>query len=82
MRYDRSIAIAKGHETLLEFILSGTYSCPKLAEKLSVSLPTMSRDIVFLRRQEYRIESIRWRTGWAYEFRSTPESQRTSPSEL
>ena len=81
MRYDRSIAIAKRHETLLELIRSGTYSCPKLAEELSVSLPTVSRDIVFLRRQGYRIRSVRLRTGWAYQLRSTPDSQQPSPTE-
>lgn len=79
MRYDRSIAILKRHEALLELIRSGTYSCPRLAEELAVSLPTVSRDIVFLRRQGYGIESVRDRTGWAYELTRTPESQRRSP---
>ena len=48
MRYDRSIAIGTRHEALLELIHSGSYSCPKLAEELAVSLPTVSRDIVIL----------------------------------
>ena len=81
MRYDRSIAIANRHETLLELIRSGTYSCPKLAEELAVSLPTVSRDIVFLRHQGYGIESVRRRTGWAYELTGTPDWQRRSPGE-
>ena len=59
MRYDRSIVTVKRHDALLELIRSGTYSCPKLAEELAVSLPTVSRDIVFLRRQGYGIESVR-----------------------
>ena len=81
MRYDRSMAIVKRHEALLELIRSGTYSCPQLAEALAVSLPTVSRDIVFLRRQGYGIESVRRRTGWAYELTGTPDSERRSPSE-
>ena len=79
-RRNRSMAIVKRHEALLELIRSGTYSCPKLAEELAVSLPTVSRDIVFLRRQGYGIESVRRRTGWAYELTCTPDSQRRSPS--
>ena len=81
MRYDRSMAIVKRHEALLELIRSGTYSCPKLAEALAVSLPTVSRDIVFLRRQGYGIESVRQRTGWAYRLTGTPDCQRRSPGE-
>ena len=81
MRYDRLVAIANRHEALLELIRSGTFSCPKLAEELAVSLPTVSRDIVFLRHQGYGIESIRGRTSWGYELTGTPDSQRRSPGE-
>ena len=81
MRYDRSIAIAKCHEVLLDLIRSGSYSCSELAEELAVSLPRISRDIVFLRRQGYRIESVKRRTGWAYQLTRTLDSQRRSPSE-
>ena len=81
MRYDRSMAIVKRHEALLELIRSGTYSCPGLAEALAVSLPTVSRDIVFLRRQGYGIESVRRRTGWAYRLTRTPDCQRRSLGE-
>ena len=79
MRYERSFAIATRHKALLGLIHPGTYSCPKLAEEFAVSLPTVSHDIVFLRRQGYGIESVRRRTGWAYELTGTPDSQRRSP---
>ena len=79
MRYDRSIAIAKRHEALLDPIRSGICSRPKLAEQLAVSLPTVVRDIVFLRRQGYGIESVRRRTGWVCELTGTPGSQRRCP---
>ena len=77
LRYDRSIAITKRHDALLELIRSGTYSCPKLAEELAVSLPTVSRDIVFLRRQGYGIQSVRRPAGWAYQLTRTPSSQHS-----
>ena len=81
MRYDRSIAIATRHEALFGLIRPGTYSCPKPAEEFAVSLPTVSRDIVFLRHQGCGIESVRRRTGWAYELTGTLDSQRCSPGE-
>ncbi len=77
MRYARSMAIAKRHDALLELIRSGTYSCPKLAAELAVSLPTVSRDIVFLRRQGYGIHSVRRPGGWAYQLTGTPNSQHS-----
>ena len=76
MRYDRSIAIAKRHEALLELIRAGKYSCPELAEELAVSMPTVSRDIVFLRNQGYGIESVKRSSGWAYKLTNTPDSQQ------
>lgn len=81
MRYDRSRAITRRHEALSELIRIGTYSCPQLAKELAVSLPTVSRDIVFLRRQGYGIVSVRRLTGGAYELKGTPEVQRHSPKE-
>lgn len=75
MRYDRTIAIAKRHEALLALIRTGSYSCPKLAEELAVSSPTVFRDILFLRCQGYAIESVRRDAGWAYELKDTADSR-------
>ena len=78
MRYARSIAIAERHAALLVLIRTGSYSYPKLADELAVSLPTVSRDIVFLRLQGCGIVSVRRRAGWAYELTGTPDSRRRS----
>lgn len=67
MRYERSFAIAERHKNLLSLIESGSYSSPSLAEKLGVSEQTVYRDILFLRRQGYPIESVRLSKGWAYQ---------------
>ena len=73
MRYDRAIAISKRHEELLALVRSGSYSSPALAKKLGVSEPTVYRDISFLRRQGYSIESARLSAHWAY--RLPPEKK-------
>ncbi len=67
MRYDRAIAISKRHEAILALVRSGSYSSPALAKKLGVSKPTVYRDILFLKRQGYRIESVRLSAKWAYQ---------------
>ena len=76
MRYERTMAIAKRHEALLALIGHGSFSCPDIAKELGVSLPTISRDIVFLRRQGYGIKSVRGSNCWAYELTGTPESRQ------
>lgn len=70
MRYDRSLAISKRHEELLELVKSGIYSSDTLAEKLGVSTPTIYRDIVFLKQQGYPIVSVKLSSKWAYQFAS------------
>ena len=67
MRYDRSVAIAKRHEALLLLIRTGSYSSSELAQRLTVSEPTIYRDILFLKRQGYRIEAVRLPARWAYQ---------------
>ena len=76
MRYDRAIAISKRHEELLALVELGSYSSPALAKKLGVSEPTVYRDILFLKRQGYRIESVRLSTNWAYQL--PPEKKSKS----
>ena len=76
MRYERTIAITRRHEALLGLIARGRYSCPQLAKELGVSLPTVSRDLVFLRDQGYAIKAVRRGSGWAYELTGPPEPRR------
>jgi DNA-binding CsgD family transcriptional regulator len=43
MLYKRSLEIAQRLEAVLRLIRSGRYSTPKLAERVGVSIPTVSR---------------------------------------
>ena len=74
MRYDRAIAISKRHEELLALVKSGSYSSPSIAKKLSVSEQTVYRDILFLKRQGYPIESVKLSSSWAYQLLSENKS--------
>jgi DeoR/GlpR family transcriptional regulator of sugar metabolism len=78
MRYDRTLAIAKRHESLLALVGQGTYSSSLLAEKLNVSEQTVYRDILCLKRQGHGIRSVRLSKGWAYQLASNggPSKQR------
>lgn len=78
LRYERTIAIAKRHQAILSLIRRGRFSSPQLAAELGVSLPTVSRDIVFLRRQGYGIKSVRRSSGWTYELTQTPPPHKRS----
>ena len=66
MRYDRAFAISKRHEELLALVKSGAYSSEALAGQLGVSAPTIYRDIFFLKRQGYLVESVRLSSRWVY----------------
>ncbi len=70
MRYDRSLAISKRHKELLELVKSGIYSSDTLAHKLGVSIPTIYRDIVFLKQQGYHIIAVKLSSKWAYQLAS------------
>lgn len=73
MRYERSLAIASRHNTLIGLIRSGEFSSPDLAKKLKVSEQTIYRDIESLKERGYRIRSIRLSKAWAYELLREPE---------
>lgn len=51
MLYQRSLEIERRLDTTLDLIRSGEYSTPMLAEKLGVSVPTVSRHVIVLRGQ-------------------------------
>jgi DeoR/GlpR family transcriptional regulator of sugar metabolism len=67
MRYNQTLAISERHTALLRLVGQGSFSSPALAKKLGVSQPTIHRDILFLRSQGHRIESVRRASGWAYQ---------------
>jgi biotin operon repressor len=74
MLYEKAFAIERRLAELLRLIFSGKHSARTLAEKLGVSIPTVSRDITALRQRGYQIRSVRLPHHWAYELISTPET--------
>ena len=57
MQYQRSLDIEQRLQAVLRLIRSGGYSAPMLAEQLSVSIPTVSRDVTALRDRGHEIRS-------------------------
>lgn len=66
MFYERSFAIEKRLQDVLELVRSGRYSTPAIAEKLGVSVPTVSRDVTALRERGHDIRSERHGDAWRY----------------
>jgi biotin operon repressor len=66
MLYQRSLGIENRLDSLLQLIRHGSYSTPKLAEKLGVSIPTVSRDVTALRQRGHDIRSTRTDDGWTF----------------
>ena len=70
MLYKRSLEIEQRLETVLRLIRSGRYSTPKLAERLGVSIPTVSRYVTALRERGYDIKAERQSRAWRYVLRA------------
>ena len=68
MLYQRSLNIENRLDSVLQLIRHGEYSTPKLAEKLGVSIPTVSRDVTALRQRGHDIRSKRTDDGWSFVF--------------
>ena len=66
MMYGRSQEIERRLLQVLRLIRKGRYSAPKLAAKLGVSIPTVSRCIESLKERGYGIRSVRSGSGWRY----------------
>ncbi|MEQ8636737.1 MULTISPECIES: HTH domain-containing protein [Gimesia] len=82
MRYQRSMEIEQRLDAVLELIRSGSYSTPALAEKLGVSVPTISRSVEALRERGYNIQAIRGARGWRYTIISEGDSTDSSIDRL
>lgn len=72
MRYERSIAIQRRHDRLIELVRTGEFSSPDLARRLKVSEQTIYRDIDFLRQRGYTIRTEKDADGWAYHLNAEP----------
>ncbi len=66
MFYQRSLAIERRLERVMNLIQSGRHSTQSLAETLGVSVPTVSRCLAALRERGYSIEPHRSADGWFY----------------
>jgi biotin operon repressor len=76
MVYRRSQEIENRLALVLRLLRKGRYSTPKLAAKLGVSVPTISRCIESLRDRGYVIRSLRSGDTWRYVVESQPSSSR------
>lgn len=70
MHYEKSLQIERRLVELLELIQSGKYSTPELAERVGVSVPTVSRSIQALRERGHTIIAEKVEGCWHYELAS------------
>lgn len=66
MLYQRSYDIERRLGEVLRLIGTGTFSTPRIADELGVSIPTVSRDVLALRQRGFQIRSERTDDGWRY----------------
>ena len=66
MLYQRFMEIEQRLRTVLRLVRSGRYSTPKLANRLGVSIPTISRYVTALRERGYEIRAEKQTKGWRY----------------
>jgi len=66
MLYERSFLIERRLQNVLELVRLGCYCAPTIAEKLGVSVPTVSRDMTALRERGFDIRSERQGDSWRY----------------
>lgn len=75
MPYDRSLAIAERHESLLALIETGGRPAAALAKALGVSEATVNRDVSFLRSKGHSITARRLASGWAFGLNGSHEAR-------
>jgi biotin operon repressor len=66
MPFERSLEIERRLDDVLGLIRTGRFSTPKLAEKVGVSIPTISRCVTALRLRGHNIRAERGDGGWRY----------------
>jgi predicted DNA-binding transcriptional regulator YafY len=82
MLYQRSLDIEQRLQTVLRLIRSGDFSTPMIAERIGVSIPTVSRDVTALRERGYDIRSERKGEGWRFILAPAPSKMPPSRSVL
>ena len=76
MAYTRSQEIESRLLEVVRLIRTGRYSTPRLAEKLGVSIPTVSRCIESLKSRGFAIRSVRKGGSWRYVIEADPAVSR------
>ena len=66
MPFERSREIERRLDNVLQLIRTGRFSTPRLAEKVGVSIPTISRIVAALRERGHDIQAERTQQGWRY----------------
>jgi predicted DNA-binding transcriptional regulator YafY len=80
MLYQRSLNIEHRLQNLLSLIETGRYSTPDLAQKLGVSIPTISRDVMALRQRGHDIRAERAGSEWHYILAAANSNKRRGKS--
>lgn len=80
MPYERLLVIESRLQTVLQLISTGEYSTSELAEKLGVSVPTISRDVMALRQRGNGIRAERIGMVWHYVLDEPPANENHSPA--
>lgn len=76
MLYQRSQEIEKRLEQVLGLVRTGSYSTPKIAEEVGVSIPTVSRCVTALRERGHDIRAEKHADGWRYVLVRDPSKQK------
>jgi biotin operon repressor len=79
MPYERSYEIEQRLKAVLRCIATGSYSTPQIAEKLGVSVPTVSRNVLALRERGHAIRSEKRGDGWRYFIEGTTGAEKDTP---
>ncbi len=80
MLYQRSLEIERRLDAVVRLIRTGRFSTPQLAERLGVSIPTVSRDVTALRERGYDIKAVKEARGWRYVLAKEPSGRRKRPA--
>jgi biotin operon repressor len=80
MLYARSLEIERRLDHVLRLIRTGRYSTPKLAEEVSVSIPTISRCVTALRERGHDIRAEKHGNGWRYVLVRPPKARGRTES--
>lgn len=81
MRYQQTLQIHQRLEDVLQLVRTGQYSTPALAEKVGVSIPTISRIVAALRERGHDIQAERTSKGWRYRIVSKPHERQGAAAE-